>query len=862
MRQIRKNDAQVKNRQFLPPPGHSKIVKIHINQEHIFPLEALTKPGKETFGRPRGSVRDRPQPSFVKAYYRDLEFYLSLRKWSRRRTTAEKDQAMKIQPRCVLLALSVCTGFICADEPAMPLPAVEEDTLVHTWLAKPVEESRPLCDMEDISAWKHRGAGNIQISQEHAKTGTKSLKMICKTFTDHPSENGRPPGACTALFKIDREDWGNYNRLSFWVYPDLPGFRTISMSVVLRNEGTFPVPDEYSRRGRNYFLLKNQQWNHVVWEIAHLSRDKVAGVEFVYRMQGNDSGATDTVQYFIDTLELQHVAPDHCEGWNVAPGRIAYSHTGYPSHGPKIAITSDEVPAEFAVINVQSGEVQEYRVRKTQTQLGQFTVLDFSDVTEPGIYTVRAGHLKTEPFRISRDVWTETIWKTINCFYCLRCGMEIPGIHGDCHKDWLAKHNGKTLSYNGGWHDAGDLSQGLRNTCEAAYAMFLLAEQLPHRDAALAARLLDEARWGLDWILKNRFGDGYRATWGTMDFWTDNVIGTTDDMLAERVGNDAYHNFHAVTAEAIAFRLLRQDAPDLAARSLKCAREDWQFAIEQLRRPNLQTYSIGVAASVELFLATKQADYAEKAVELAETILACQQRDEPDWDIPLRGFFYESPAKRRIQHDSHVGEIQSPIVALVMLCQALPNHPKRPRWEAAVELYASYLKRVAEFTAPYYMFPASVYSLEESKDARFREQVQNGIRLSDTHYLRRFPVWTMLRGNYGVLLSQARALSAAARLLNDRTLADLASRQLQWVVGLNPFCQSTMYGEGHDFAPQYTATSGNIVGGLPVGVQTSRNQDEPFWPADNCYNFKEIWVHPSSRWLAILADLESLKNGE
>jgi hypothetical protein len=29
----------------------------------------------------------------------------------------------------------------------------------------------------------------------------------------------------------------------------------------------------------------------------------------------------------------------------------------------------------------------------------------------------------------------------------------------------------------------------------------------------------------------------------------------------------------------------------------------------------------------------------------------------------------------------------------------------------------------------------------------------------------------------------------------------------------------------------------------------------PYWPAANCYNYKEVWVHPSSRWLWILQDL-------
>jgi len=63
-----------------------------------------------------------------------------------------------------------------------------------------------------------------------------------------------------------------------------------------------------------------------------------------------------------------------------------------------------------------------------------------------------------------------------------------------------------------------------------------------------------------------------------------------------------------------------------------------------------------------------------------------------------------------------------------------------------------------------------------------------------------------------------------------------------------------MYGEGYLFAGQYSVTSGNLVGGLPVGIQTNLNRDEPYWPAENCYNWKEIWVHPSCRWLMLMTD--------
>ena len=134
----------------------------------------------------------------------------------------------------------------------------------------------------------------------------------------------------------------------------------MATTVVLHNEGAYRVPDEFGRRGRNYFLLKNQQWNHVVWEIAHLSRDQVTGVEFAYRMQGHEPGATDTVRYYVDTLDLQKVAADHSEGWTVSPGRIAYSHTGYALDRRKLAFTCDPTPSEFTLIDAATGGTDQY----------------------------------------------------------------------------------------------------------------------------------------------------------------------------------------------------------------------------------------------------------------------------------------------------------------------------------------------------------------------------------------------------------------------------------------------------------------------------------------------------------------------
>ncbi len=738
----------------------------------------------------------------------------------------------------------------------MPMPVNVENTALYRWLDKPVSESRLLDDMEESSGWTHSGFGEMAIADERSFRGLRSLRITSPTYAANPGATvGRPPGACSVRRRFEGEDWQAYNRISFWVYPVLPGFRTISMTSILFNEGEQKVPGPYSRHGRNYFLLEPDRWNHVVWEITHLGRDKVTGLEIAYRLQGNEPGATDSVCFYIDHLELQKVVPDHYEGWSVAPGEIAFSHTGYSTGGTKRALTRELSAERFDLIDQKTGlSVFGKSIENLSTRIGRYSVMDFTEFREPGLYIIKAGELRTRPFRIHDDVWRETAVKTINFFYCVRCGDRVEGIHDVCHRDWRVRSDEGEIVINGGWHDAGDLSQGLVNTSEAVYAMFDFAEHRAINDPVLAERLIEEARWGLDWILKCRFGQGARCVWATMDFWTDGIMGTMDDVVVQ-AQNEPFANFLAASAEAIAGRLLRDEDPIRASYALKAAKEDWRFAMEKSENPNLQLAATAVQASMDLYMATGDRLYADKAISLSTILTQSQQKKIPDWDIPILGFFYTGTARDRILHYFHRSHEQAPVVALVTLCEAFPNHPDWMNWYSTVVLYSEYMKQVATYTEPFSMLPASIYDLTESEEENFRHQVLNGIRLDETHYLRLFPVWEAFRGNYGVMLSQTSALSAAAHLRNDLDLIHLCENQLQWVVGKNPFVQSTMYGEGYNYAPQYTAMSGNMVGSLPVGIETRFDRDAPYWPTENCYNWKEVWVHPSSRWLAILSNI-------
>jgi len=670
-------------------------------------------------------------------------------------------------------------------------------------------------------------------------------------------------GTAGVMRRFESEDWTQFNRISLWVYPDLPGWRAVTARVYLYNDGKVKFPVYQCA------MMQNHAWNQVVLEITDLPRDRVTGVKFECRRQGNEPEASDTLTFDIDHLELQQVEPDQYEGWKVAPGRIAFSHTGYQTGTVKKAFASDLAAREFQVISQETGQsVLLKPVQQVKTRLGEFQVMDFSEIREPGSYTIQAGSASSRPFRIDNDVWRETIWKAINFFYVERCGADIPGVHRICHRDLTVEHNGKRIVINGGWHDAGDLCQGLHNTAETVYAMFALAEKLKARtgEDALYRRLIEEAKWGLDWIDKTSFGDGYRSTWVTMGLWTNGILGDYDDITA-RAQNSPSENFQAAAAEALGARVLRQSDPDLAAYNLRLARADFRFATQAPRErgAQIELASLGVLAAVDLYRATGEQPYRDEALRMASAIVNSQQRSFlPGLEVPITGFFYTGPEKESLLHYNHIGHEQAPVVALAKLCETFPEHPDWMKWYSGVVLHSQFFQQaMSQFTEPFRMLPNSIHKADEYLKAReedrenVRQQVLNGFPVGGDYYVRAYAVQPQgsFRGNYGTMLSQAKAISTAAHLRGDLDLAQLSEDQLHWVVGRNPFGQSTMYGEGYDYQPQYSAMSGEIVGSLPVGIMSRKNYDAPYWPAENYPTHKEVFVHPVARWLWLMADL-------
>src|SRR6056297_1456946 len=78
--------------------------------------------------------------------------------------------------------------------PKLPIPPSDVDSMRSVWAGKSAVESRLLSDMEDLTRWTHEGVGAIEITDQRSKSGDHSLRLTSPTFTETPSEIGRPPG--------------------------------------------------------------------------------------------------------------------------------------------------------------------------------------------------------------------------------------------------------------------------------------------------------------------------------------------------------------------------------------------------------------------------------------------------------------------------------------------------------------------------------------------------------------------------------------------------------------------------------------------------------------------------------------------
>lgn len=742
------------------------------------------------------------------------------------------------------------------------------------WEAKEVLAFRELPLYEDFESLQHTGVGAIFPDKEFTHSGKGSVRLDTPGSTAVKNPTNRNYGTPDIVRPLDGEDLREWNRFSCWVYVDAPGYYLVFLGFELRNEGEKPMPTPGRFEGQHYVTVTPGEWVHVLWEIPDLYRDKVTSFSANMMLSGEPAGAGD-MHLYVDDMRLEKVVADYTRGFNLQDDNIAFSHSGYKVGMRKQALTQNIDTQKFTLVNASGRTVY---TGKAEDAGNGFALMDFSDFDTPGEYILKIGDRATKPFFIGDEAYRASAWRSINFMFGERCGFDQPGIHQECHQDVLFYHpDGRFLSMAGGWHDAGDLTQGPGNNCEAIMGLLEVAQKAKGHDDALYRRALDEARWGLNWILRTRFGDGYRAGGLVIGIWTLNIRGDKDDMESNAT-NSPETNLRCAEVLAKAAPMFDELDPVFANWCRKSAIEDFDFALEgfdSIVKKNNETdiHAMAATSAMRLYELTGEQKYIDCAAAWARHIMAGQQLERQEgWEKPLHGYFYESSEKARTLTYYHQSQEYRPVQALALLLKAAPSHPDAAAWMTACKAAADYYKETVDVMAPYGLLPAAIYEVGNTDYSNvshegkalgiglptmdeYNAEVRNGHKLAENIYLRNFPVAYQFRGFNGVTLCKAKAAFVLADLLDDAELKDIAARQVEWTHGFNPFATSTVWGDGYNYHPLYGAYAGDVVGAVPVGIETFENDDEPYWPTQSNCTYKEVWIHTTGRMLSCVAEM-------
>lgn len=234
---------------------------------------------------------------------------------------------------------------------------------------------------------------------------------------------------------------------------------------------------------------------------------------------------------------------------------IRVNQLGYATAGIKVAVfgskTGEAVTAFTLVDAITKQVVFTGKAGNAFGSYGPFSScyrLNFSAYKQRGKYYVQAGKATSPVFEIGEDVYKGAADFCLRYMRQQRNGFN-PFLNDSCHT-----HDGYTLygpmpdtthiDVVGGWHDASDYLQYSTTSANATYHLLAAYRDFSKvfGDAKQANGLdgknglpdvLDEAKWGLDWLLKMH----------PKDDWMFNQLGDDRDHRGMRIPKEDYNYY-------------------------------------------------------------------------------------------------------------------------------------------------------------------------------------------------------------------------------------------------------------------------------------------------------------------------------
>ena len=265
---------------------------------------------------------------------------------------------------------------------------------------------------------------------------------------------------------------------------------------------------------------------------------------------------------------------------------IQVNQLGYAPHMTKTAVLRGNLAREMTVLNAAGETVMTLAVDAARTAIWDDDVaaVDFSALTQPGVYILRCGEEASYPFAVAEKPYAACLNALVDAFYYQRCGGEVDercGVHAHpaCHTGLARVYgNQERMEVSGGWHDAGDYGRYIVPAAKAVADLLLAWQWNP---AAFAqpdlTSLLAEIRWELEWMLKMQRADGAVYHKVSCARFCGMVMPQeeTEELIVSPVSTTATGDFAACMA--MASRFYAQEDAAFAQRMRQAAVRAWAY---------------------------------------------------------------------------------------------------------------------------------------------------------------------------------------------------------------------------------------------------------------------------------------------
>ena len=306
---------------------------------------------------------------------------------------------------------------------------------------------------------------------------------------------------------------------------------------------------------------------------------------------------------FVDNVKLLVKDSSNAVNSSLTPNytNVAVNQLGYRPDDNKVAVVKTKVRDEdqkFIICDAATNETVYTGTlgERIYDKASGFWVKKavFSDFTSKGEYYIASDEGASYTFKIEDDPYFDLYRESVKMLSMQRCGIELDRnfggayAHPACHTDEAVVYDdrSRTVDVSGGWHDAGDYGRYTVSTAKTIADLLLAYESYDAKDDDLGILesgngipdLLDEARVGLDWILKmqDEKSGGVYHTATCLNFpATVLPQRETDQLYVTPISTAATGDFAAVLAKASV--IYADIDPEFSSEALEAAKRAWEY---------------------------------------------------------------------------------------------------------------------------------------------------------------------------------------------------------------------------------------------------------------------------------------------